>query len=922
METRAFLDRVLPSSGGYYYSNYGVAKKLKQSAPLATIDDLDNRIRERAAKKENVYFATGVYGGSRTIADCQGKKTLYLDLDVGPGKGFTSKTHAIKELQRFILTTKLPFPNIVVDSGGGIHCYWTLDHVITRKEWQPLADKLKALTEQHSFPVDPTITADAARIMRVPGTTNWKTPGNPIPCRVLRASPNDFQLEDLIRVLGITVSNAAKALAGSVGSDDLAAGTEGGDFGNRKYFASEIVNQCVALKHTVATGGEGQAGTLWHKLIHLLAFTEDGAEYIHPISEKHDQYDAGLTEARFKYSLGRKTTVGPTLCKTIEGYLPSKCAACPFKGHIKTPLVLGKSQESFLPLGWKMDKDGIHKPVKFDDKGMPIEWQRAIPYKLTDVELYSTAFGNGLQFTAHNGPRQHVALVLGIDLADDSRVLSKSLMMDHIMMTDTEIQEFKRIMIPWMRKMEMVRDAKPAPLTGLGWMSTGDKVGFANGRVIFMEDGTTSPISGVDRTLAKEYSPRGEVAPWREAANAVLADDCHAIQAAVLSAFAAPLLTFTGVSGVMLSLHSRDSGTGKSSALRVAQAVWGDPIRGVNALNDTANSMAKKFGFLNNLPAYWDEVRMRDEVRNFVRMVFQLGQGKEKQRLTASAKMQEMGTWATITTIATNEPVLDHVDAIANNTNAGRLRVFEVDVPVRKLDDNTVPFKIRDLAHHYGHIGEDYAAWIAKNHEGVDSLVQRLQSKVVKDLNATNDERFWVALTAVLIASAHIVNLRKYVSFDIKAFQSWLYGQFHAQRAGAGVQYVPIEERVISAVVDYADKMRDQFLVVEYATSRSQKEVGQIFIQPPIREFLGLLAIKDKVLRVKKAPFRDWLYENQKESPTEIIEKLKTLGAAEHKASVSAGIANTVNARVTVIDINLQHPAFQPILEDYDTEKP
>lgn len=920
METRAFLERVLPSSGGYYFSNYGVAKKLKQSLPLATIEDLENRIRERAAKKENVYAAIGVYEGSRTIEGARFKKAFYLDLDCGPGKGFDSKATAVKELAQFCKNSGVPFPSILVDSGGGIHCYWTLDTPIAAADWHPAANRLKALCEEHKFRVDAPITADIARIMRVPGTTNWKTPNNPISCRVLRAVPDDFSFEELLHSFGLGVVAAAKTLVDSVGSEDLSGGQE--NYPERKYLAAEMIEQCAVLKHTKETGGAGQPGQLWHKLIHLLSFTEDGREHIHAISDKHDQYDLDLTEARFKYSLTRKASVGPTLCKTLEAFLPSKCAGCPFRGNIKTPLVLGRAQDSFLPLGWKMDKEGIHKPTKFDDKGVAIEWQRAVPYMFSNVELYSTSFGNGLQFTAHNGPRRHVALVLGIDLADDSRVLSKSLMMDHIMMTENEIQEFKRIMIPWMRKMEMVRDAKPAPLTGLGWMSTGSKVGFANGRAIFMEDGTTSPVSGVDRTLAKEYSPRGEAAPWRSAVSSMLSDGCHAIEAAIMSAFAAPLLTFTGVSGIMFSLHSRDSGTGKSSALKIAQSVWGDPVRGVHALNDTANSMAKKFGFLNNLPAYWDEVRMRDEVRNFVRMVFQLGQGKEKQRLTASAKMQEMGTWATITTIATNEPVLDHVDAIASNTNAGRLRVFEVDVPVRPLVDNTVPFKIRDLSHHYGHVGEDYAAWLAKNHEAVDSLVQRLQAKIVKDLHATNDERFWVALAAVLLAAAHITNRRKYVTFDVPKFQSWLYAAFRSQRGGAGQQYVTIEERAVAAVIDYADKMRDQLLVVEHATSRAQKEVGQIFIQPAIREFLGLLAVKDKILRIKKAPFRDWLYENQKESPTEIVDKLKTLGTTEHKASVSAGIANTVNARVTVLDIDLKHAAFTPILEEYETETP
>jgi Domain of unknown function (DUF927) len=915
MDTRAFLERVLPSSGGSYYSNYGTSK-LQQSAPLATLDDLVNRVLQHGQRKENVYFAVGVYDNSRTSEAARDKKALYLDLDCGVGKGFESKAGAVKGLAQFCKATNFPLPNIVVDSGHGIHCYWTLTTPIPITQWQPMASALKELCAAHNFPADAAITADSARILRVPGTYNCKDASHPIPCRILKADPEDFEAEVLAGRLSVLAPTAApSALLGTVGEDDLG----GNLYGERTYHAGDMIEQCAALRHTRDTGGKGQPGMLWHKIIHLLAFTADGQDYVHPMSSGHDQYSPAHADARFAYSQQRKATVGPTLCKTIEGFLPSKCAGCPFNGHIKTPLVLGKAQDSFLPPGWKMNKEGVFKPIKFDDKGNAIEHVRAIPYMLSDVELYNTAFGNGLQFAAHNGPRRHVALVLGVDLAGDSRELGKNLMMDRIMLTDTELQEFKRIMIPWMRKMEMVRDAKPAPLTGLGWMKASDKVGFANGQLIFMEDGTTSPVSGVDRTLAKEYTPKGELQPWKDAAAAVMADGCPSIQAAILTAFAAPLINFTGVQGVMLSLHSRESGTGKSSALRVAQAVWGDPVRGVNALNDTANSMAKKFGFLNNLPAYWDEVRMREEVRNFVRMVFQLGQGKEKQRLTSSSKMQEMGTWSTITTIATNEPVLDHVDAVANNTNAGRLRVFEVTVPARKLKDPTVPFKLRDLASNYGHVGADYAAWMAKNHKAVDNLVQKLQATVIKDLNATNDERFWVALSAVLMAAAHIANKRGYATIDIAAFKAWLYQQFKLQRQEAGEQYVPLEQRAVDSVIDYADKMRDQFLVVDHATTRAQKNVGQIHVQPPIREFLGLLALKDKVLRVKKASFRSWLYETQKESPSEVIEKLLTLGSKEHKASVSAGIANTVNARVTVLDIDLSHASFAPVLEDYDT---
>lgn len=914
MDTKAFLERVLPSGGGNYYSNYG-SKRLQQSAPLDSIDALHTRIVERNARKENVYFAVGVYGDNRTIEAAHDKKALYLDLDCGPEKGFANKAQAVKELARFCKSASFSLPNIVVDSGNGIHCYWTFTQPVPIQQWQDMANRLKELCVEHEFPADSAITADAARIMRVPGTYNYKDPSHPIPCRIVKADPEDFEADILVQQLNIsTTTNVPSALVGQVDSGDLGAGL----YGERQYFAGDMIEQCAALRHTRDTGGKGQPGMLWHKLLHLLAFTEDGADYIHALSNQHEQYDRQHTEERFRYSIGRKEQVGPTLCRTIEGYLPSKCAGCPFNGNIKTPLVLGKAQDSFLPLGWKMNKDGVFKPTKFDEKGQACDWVRVIPYMISNVELYSTAVGNALQLHAHNGPREHTTLVLGVDLAGDARELAKNLMMDRIMMTDTEVQEFRRIMIPWMRKMEMIKDAKPAPIIGLGWMNTDGKVGFANGRQVFMSDGSASPVSGIDRMLAKDYSPKGEAIAWKEAADALLADQCPPIVAAVLSAFAAPLINFTGEQGAILSLHSRDSGTGKSSALRLAQAVWGDPYRGVNALNDTANSMTKKVAFLRSLPLYWDEVRIREEIKAYFPMIFQLTQGKDKQRLNQNAKMQETGTWATMTTIATNESLLDHVDAMSNNTNAGRLRVFEVDVPPRRLQDPTVPLKLRALANNFGHVGEQYAAWLARNHEQVDDLVQRVWRRTIAELAATNNERIWTAMCASLLTAAAIVNKLGFFHVDMGSFKSWLYTEYRRQRGQTEAQHVPLEVRAIESVIEYSERVRDQIVVVDHATTRAQKDVGAIHVQPPIKEFLALLAIKDKVLRVKKASFRSWLYEQKKESPTELIAKLVELGSHEHKASVSAGIANTVNARVAVLDIDLSHPSFHSVLEEYD----
>jgi hypothetical protein len=50
--------------------------------------------------------------------------------------------------------------------------------VIPKVEWQPVANKLQALSQRLNLGADP-ITADAARILRVPGTINFRNPNEP-----------------------------------------------------------------------------------------------------------------------------------------------------------------------------------------------------------------------------------------------------------------------------------------------------------------------------------------------------------------------------------------------------------------------------------------------------------------------------------------------------------------------------------------------------------------------------------------------------------------------------------------------------------------------------------------------------------------------------------------------------------------------
>ena len=61
----------------------------------------------------------------------------------------------------------------MINSGRGIHVYCASEAVPT-DDWLPVAAKLKQPCSDNNFLADPAVTADAARVLRVPRTHNYK----------------------------------------------------------------------------------------------------------------------------------------------------------------------------------------------------------------------------------------------------------------------------------------------------------------------------------------------------------------------------------------------------------------------------------------------------------------------------------------------------------------------------------------------------------------------------------------------------------------------------------------------------------------------------------------------------------------------------------------------------------------------------
>ena len=225
---KKFFERVLPPGG--WYSLLGLSK----GAPLEvnglqTIDDLVQRATLLSTGTTDVYYAVGTYESTgRTAALARRKRALFLDLDA---KDFgDSKPETLSALRAFIHSVGLPPPPLVVDSGGGYHAYWPLAEDLDVSAWKALALALKARCDSCGFNADPTVTADAARVLRVPGTLNYKY-NPPRPVVVVQDTGECFDPAVLFRTLAATKAVAIadtvlpQGNANAAINDDLSAGT-------------------------------------------------------------------------------------------------------------------------------------------------------------------------------------------------------------------------------------------------------------------------------------------------------------------------------------------------------------------------------------------------------------------------------------------------------------------------------------------------------------------------------------------------------------------------------------------------------------------------------------------------------------------------------------------------------------------------
>lgn len=258
---------------------------------------------------------------------------LWFDLDIkGPAHERLNLPPTLEDALAFLAEFPLS-PTMLVDTGYGLHAYWlfrelaVFSNEIERAEIKNLVlrfqNTIQARATEKGW--NPELTADLARLLRLPGTFNWVLDG-PVPVKVIeyhedrRYNPSDFE-QYLIEETYHTSPKKGP---------------------NRSAFPpaqiEPIVSGCAWMRHC-----REDATCLpepeWYAMLSILGRCENGEQLAHEWSAPYPKYSPEETNKKLEHAL---EAAGPRTCENIRHNVGDEyCKGCPNWGKISSPIMLG-----------------------------------------------------------------------------------------------------------------------------------------------------------------------------------------------------------------------------------------------------------------------------------------------------------------------------------------------------------------------------------------------------------------------------------------------------------------------------------------------------------------------------------------------------------------------------------------------------
>jgi hypothetical protein len=787
MKPLDFIAAVVPSAGVLCLAEFSSVKK--QHIFVDKVEDLAPAIEKFNNAKYDTYFALASFTepNSRTAANARYLKSAFMDIDCGEGKEYATKQMAATALDKFLQDTPVGLLGNpwVVSSGGGLHVYWPFTDNVPVPEWKVASENLKRLCKKHNLNIDYTVTADAARVLRVPDTSNWKKKDAPRKVKILVTGGTfDFAqfatavkepLNGSAMVLPDTAQTTIDGIAGVRPKRPPTATQVKLNEISRTFFKGIVVRTsqgtgCEQLKYYLENAAKPNMESVWRGLLSWTIKCEDGEGAAKLLTEMHP-----YTEERMRQKL--KDIVkkgGPYKCTTMDSENPGICTNCQHWGKITNPLIFGRTLETdnaekeipiqttgptqirikrpTPPRGFSYGSNGaVLRDVETQDenKNTVIKQVMVLSYELFVVDILSVQKEHFVYMLAMR-PEGSVQVTLPQKAVVSKDETVKALASQNIIAAfgagnDKNLFDYVRGCV----ELASTSKAAIAVPDGYGWQENHN---FVAGGKIFLQNGDVQqiPMQGLENvTFATR--PQGTLDAWRKFPQMLIARGMYDILALGCGVgFGSPFMQFSKLGGITFHAGSTESGTGKSMALELAASVWGHPrdYRVGKSTSDVA--MQQRAGLLRSLPILSDEITMknRKDFEWFPGFVFDISEGRGKERMENGANKERVNTsiWSLMALLSSNTHAFDYLSGARKHSSEGEMRrMLEwVATKVLKWSSQEVAI-IKSLRDNHGHAGEHFARWMVQNRTVAMDLYDRVEAQIKEEFSLTDDERYWTA---------------------------------------------------------------------------------------------------------------------------------------------------------------------------------
>ena len=852
----------------------GTDKKPKQVF-VESIDEVSDYADAMVHKGYDAYFALANFQSDegRTVANAKELNSFFIDIDCGANKAYADQTEGIEALQKFLASTNFTKPTVVVNSGRGLHAYWVLEQPISREEWKPIAERFKALCQEHKFEADPAVTADVARILRIPETLNFKDPNNPLPTKVLKAGKRVSlsAFSEKLPVIDLLDIPGKKPFTRQMDPMTLAL------MGN---YQSKF--KTILIKSVNGEGCEQIANAfrnqdvleepLWRAALSIANACVDGSVGIHKISEQHPEYSANRTIKK------ANETKGPYTCATFKTLNPSACEGCTLK--ITSPIQIGREiveaaeKDNVVTQVEEVTKEAVTYniptyPFPYFRGKVGGVYRRADPNKEDDKDELIYPYDVYVVKRIHD-PDDGETLLLRLHLPKDgvrefivplTSALSKEKFINAVAQQGIAIlgkrQELLMSYVTrWVEELQAMGKSEIARKQ-FGWLEddsafiVGDREIRADGQVLY------SPPTVVTLPTIPAFKPKGDFHVWKDIINAYGRPGMEQRAFAFFMGFGGPLMKFVGegfLDGFLLNLVSQRGGSGKTTLLHAINSIYGNPKQLMLSYKDTHNHRMQRMGTMQSMTPTIDELTNL-EVKIMSNLVYDITSGKGKNRMSGKANVERINltTWQIPVVSSSNRRVKDALMTLKSFPDAELLRILEDEILPDTQDDPTwSKSHFGRIISNYGHAIDPYIKYVASNLPTVIELLGRVNRKLDRAANITNTERFWSAGIAIDITGGIIAR-------------------------NLGLHNIPIEpvfDHAVNLVNNTRTKNNEEFSsVADYLGGFLQRHYQDILVingkthsrtgleQAPIREPRGKVVVRyepdTKMLFVVNKEWRD-----------------------------------------------------------------